>query len=93
MFATALHHHHSGEDAGLWPLLLSRADAAGRTLLEAMEAEHGEIDPILQACAAGFARLAERPDADARAALVVRLVAGGRAWPGTWPTRRPTRSR
>ncbi len=41
-----------------------------------MEAEHGEIDPILQACAAGFARLAERPDADARAALVVRLVAG-----------------
>ena len=41
-----------------------------------MEAEHGEIDPILEACAAGFARLAERPDADARAALVVRLVAG-----------------
>ena len=76
MFATALHHHHTGEDNGLWPLLMSRADAAGRELLEAMEAEHGEIDPILQACAAGFARLAERPDADARAALVVRLVAG-----------------
>ena len=76
LFATALHHHHSGEDAGLWPLLMSRADGAGRALLEAMEAEHGQIDPILQACAAGFSRLAERPDADARAALVVRLVAG-----------------
>ena len=76
LFATALHHHHSGEDAGLWPLLLARVDAADRELLEAMEAEHDEIDPILQACAAGFARLAERPDADARAALVVRLVAG-----------------
>ena len=76
LFATALHHHHSGEDAGLWPLLMSRADSTGRALLEAMEAEHGEIDPILQACAAGFTRLAERADADARAALVVRLVAG-----------------
>ncbi len=76
LFATALHHHHTGEDMGLWPLLMSRADAAGRELLEAMEAEHGEIDPLLEACAAGFARLAERPDADARAALVVRLVAG-----------------
>ncbi len=21
LFATALHHHHTGEDAGLWPLL------------------------------------------------------------------------
>lgn len=76
LFATALHHHHSGEDAGLWPLLMSRADGAGRALLEAMEAEHREIDPILQACGAGFTRLAERADADARAALVVRLVAG-----------------
>src|SRR5688500_17295469 len=25
------HHHHAGEDAGLWPLLLERVDAAGDT--------------------------------------------------------------
>ena len=40
-----------------------------------MEAEHGEIDPLLEACAAGFSRLAEHADDDARAALVVRLSA------------------
>ena len=75
LFATTLHHHHSGEDAGLWPALMARADEEGRATLEAMEAEHAEIDPVLTACTAGFARLAEQPDEDARAALAVRLVA------------------
>ena len=70
-----LHHHHSGEDAGLWPALMDRTDEEGRATLEAMEAEHSEIDPILEACAAGLQRLAEHPDDDARAALAVRLVA------------------
>ena len=70
-----LHHHHSGEDAGLWPFLMERADEQGRATLEAMEAEHGEIDPMLEACTAGFERLAERADDDARAALAVRLCA------------------
>ena len=78
-FATVLHKHHSGEDAGLWPMLLDRVDAAGdpqgRRTLEDMEAEHEEIDPTLRACAEGFARLADHPDADERAALAVRLVA------------------
>ena len=76
LFAQALHHHHSGEDAALWPLLMSRADEEGRKLLQAMEDEHGEIDPILEAVAAGLARLATTPDADTKAALVVRLCAG-----------------
>ncbi len=75
IFSSALHHHHSGEDAGLWPALMDRADEEGRATLEAMEAEHSEIDPILEACAAGLQRLAEHPDDDARAALAVRLVA------------------
>ncbi|WP_082590777.1 hemerythrin domain-containing protein [Phycicoccus sp. Soil748] len=74
-FAAALHHHHSGEDAGLWPLLLDRTDDEGRAILEAMEAEHAEIDPILQACAAGFARLSTHADDDARSALAIRLTA------------------
>ena len=75
LFSHALHHHHTGEDTGLWPLLLERCDAAGRETLEAMEAEHGEIDPLLSACAAGFERLAAHADEDSRAALAVRLVA------------------
>lgn len=74
VFASALHHHHSGEDAGLWPALMERADEAGREVLDAMEAEHAEIDPILEACAAGFRRMAEGADEDARRALAVRLV-------------------
>jgi len=74
VFASALHHHHSGEDAGLWPALMERADEAGREVLDAMEAEHTEIDPILEACAAGFRRMAEGADEDARRALAVRLV-------------------
>jgi iron-sulfur cluster repair protein YtfE (RIC family) len=75
LFAEVLHHHHAGEDAGLWPALMKRADEAGREVLVAMEAEHAEIDPILQACAAGFERLAHHADEDARAALAVRLCA------------------
>jgi Hemerythrin HHE cation binding domain len=78
-FAHVLHNHHSGEDAGLWPLLLERVDAAGdaegRATLEAMEAEHADIDPLLEACARGFARLAEGGTADDRAALAVRTAA------------------
>lgn len=78
-FVDVLHKHHTGEDAGLWPLLLARAAAAGdaeaHTTLDVMEAEHAEIDPLLQACTEGFTRLAERADADARDALEVRVVA------------------
>jgi hypothetical protein len=75
LFAFVLHHHHAGEDAGLWPALVARADDEGRAVLDAMEAEHAEIDPILDACAAGFRRLAGHADEDARCALAVRLVA------------------
>ena len=78
-FSIVLHKHHTGEDAGLWPLLLDRVDAAGdtaaRATLEAMEAEHADIDPLLESCGQGFDRLAATADADARAALEVRLVA------------------
>ncbi|GAB2736602.1 hemerythrin domain-containing protein [Nocardioides pakistanensis] len=75
LFSETLHHHHSGEDAGLWPLLLDRADQEGRETLEAMEAEHAEIDPLLEGCAAGFRRLAATADEDARVALAARLEA------------------
>ena len=75
VFAEALHGHHSGEDAGLWPLLLERGTEDDRETLEAMEAEHAEFEPLLEACEQGFARLAEHADDDARAALAVRLAA------------------
>ncbi len=79
LFATILHHHHSGEDAGLWPSLLDRVDAsgdsAGRATLEAMSVEHAAIDPLLAETTAGFSRLAEVADEQARTALCGALVA------------------
>lgn len=75
LFAEVLHHHHSGEDAGIWPWLRDRCSDEHLAMLDAMEAEHGEIDPLLEACAAGFRRLSESADEAARAALAVRVVA------------------
>lgn len=75
LFAHVLHHHHEGEDTWLWPFLLERASEEDRAVLEAMEAEHADIDPLLEGCAAGLARLAAHADADAKAALAVRVVA------------------
>jgi hypothetical protein len=75
LLAEVLHHHHSGEDAGIWPWLMERVQEKDKATLVAMEAEHGEIDPLLQACGEGFRRLANVADEDARAALTVRIVA------------------
>lgn len=78
-FSMVLHHHHGGEDSGLWPLLQARATEEGAVdaveVLAAMAAEHGQIDPLLASVADGLAVLAESADADARAALEVRASA------------------
>lgn len=51
MFKSQLHAHHTGEDADLWPRM--RARLAGRpddlALLQAMEDEHAQIDPLIAA--------------------------------------------
>jgi hemerythrin-like domain-containing protein len=75
LFSEALHLHHTGEDRGLWPRLLAVATPEEAEVLEAMEAEHEDVDPMLAACAAGFAQLREHADEDARATLAVRLAA------------------
>lgn len=81
-FSEILHHHHSGEDAGLWPFLLERAHPAERHVLHAMEAEHAKIDPLLASCGELFAELAGPAGAagsgrsrdEVRAGLGVRLA-------------------
>jgi hypothetical protein len=79
LFARILHHHHASEDAGIWPLLLDRVDAAGdadgRVTLEAMTAEHGVIDPLLNACAADFRRMTVTPGTATRDALAQHVAA------------------
>lgn len=42
----SLHNHHHGEDERLWPLLRER-DPAGAVVLDALEAEHQQIDPLI----------------------------------------------
>jgi hemerythrin-like domain-containing protein len=57
LFASVLHKHHHGEDVGLWPLLAERG--AGRTVLDALEAEHSVIDPLLASVTADLRALAD----------------------------------
>ncbi|MGY1770332.1 hemerythrin domain-containing protein [Blastococcus sp. SYSU D00813] len=56
LFAGILHKHHAGEDRGMWPLLAERG--ADRTVLEALEADHAGIDPLLTAVRADLEALA-----------------------------------
>ncbi|RJL32589.1 hemerythrin domain-containing protein [Bailinhaonella thermotolerans] len=76
MFKRYLHAHHRAEDEALWPVMTELV--AGRpddlALLEAMEAEHARIDPLLEAIDAA---LADRETGPARlGALVDELRAG-----------------
>jgi hemerythrin-like domain-containing protein len=57
LFAGVLHKHHHGEDVGLWPLLAERG--ADRTVLDALEAEHAVIDPLLASVTADLRTLAD----------------------------------
>lgn len=70
-FAHHLHEHHSVEDRVLWPLLLERVDAAGdeagREVLDAMEAEHALIDPLLERATALVTALAAGATEEVRA--------------------------
>lgn len=55
-FSSGLHHHHTIEDAHIWPVL--RAKLADRpddlAVLDDMEAEHAQIDPTLEALERAF---------------------------------------
>lgn len=69
LFGEILHHHHSGEDAGLWPALRARASEEQLAVLDEMEAEHDGIDPLLEACGRAFEELAAAADDETRARL------------------------
>ena len=67
-----LHAHHSGEDAGLWPLVRRRNPAAAE-LLDSMEADHARIAPAADAVAAAAREYTTTTGDSARAALVEAL--------------------
>lgn len=57
MFKSYLHAHHTSEDELLWPPLSNAlpVDSNGAALLDAMEAEHAAIDPLIDAIDAALA--------------------------------------
>ncbi|GAB3669796.1 hypothetical protein GCM10027589_37960 [Actinocorallia lasiicapitis] len=53
-FAFELHFHHVSEDRLLWPVVRAKLTAADDlALLDALEAEHAQIDPLLAEAATG----------------------------------------
>ncbi|WP_204078915.1 hemerythrin domain-containing protein [Planotetraspora phitsanulokensis] len=67
-----LHHHHSGEDKGLWPLVRGRNPAAG-PLLDSLEADHHRIVPAMETTMAAGRKYADTTTDEARAVLVTAL--------------------
>lgn len=69
LFKKSLHIHHTSEDDALWPVM--RETLADRpddlALLDAMEAEHAAIDPIIEAIDTGTDPLGDLVDAFATA--------------------------
>jgi hemerythrin-like domain-containing protein len=73
-----LHAHHHGEDAGLWPLVRAR-DPRAAAFLDAMEADHARVAPLVDECRAAARHYAAEPSDDARVALLDALRAMGDA--------------
>ena len=74
LFKRELHIHHTAEDEIIWPALRPRLahSASALSVLDAMEAEHELIDPLLASVDAAFAR--QEPAADVIDALTSALT-------------------
>jgi hypothetical protein len=66
-FKNQLHLHHTAEDIALWPALRRQVtDPAEIAVLDAMEAEHARIDPLLAQVDAALAGAGDSGAADSR---------------------------
>jgi hypothetical protein len=75
-FASQLHVHHTAEDSWLWPALRERATRpAEAAVLDAMDAEHARIDPMLDGIEGSLAARARAGLAENAAALTAALTA------------------
>lgn len=58
LFLAVLEDHHTTEDLFLWPVLRDAADESedrdALTVLDAVEREHDELEPLLDACTAAY---------------------------------------
>jgi iron-sulfur cluster repair protein YtfE (RIC family) len=54
--SSSLHHHHTIEDSHIWPVIRAKTDGTPEAeILDAMEAEHSEIDPAIERIEWAFA--------------------------------------
>ena len=76
-FKRQLHLHHTAEDAIVWPALRQRLAHSehAQSVLDAMEAEHAQIDPLLAAVDDAFADAGRRSLGDRVGALTTSLTA------------------
>ncbi len=78
VFKLQLLRHHQAEDACLWPPLRARlaGSAAAMSTLDAMEEEHGLIDPLLAAVDQAFVdqQLSDRHLSDVIGELTAQLT-------------------
>jgi hypothetical protein len=59
MVLEVLHHHHTAEDDTIWPTLVARAPSAAPDL-DALEADHARLDPLIAAAGDTTRPLPER---------------------------------
>ena len=76
-FKRQLHLHHTAEDAIVWPALRQRLAHSehAQSVLDAMEAEHAQIDPLLAAVDDAFADAGRRSLGDRVGSLTTSLTA------------------
>ena len=73
-----LHHHHSAEDATLWPTLLKRAPREVDSVVHLLESQHKVLDVLLDEVSTrldGWTDAADSGDAEVLAAVLQRLAA------------------
>lgn len=66
VFKRQLHIHHTTEDELIWPALRQRLDRSesAQSVLDAMESEHQQVDPLLAAVDSAFESASAVPDGD-----------------------------
>lgn len=67
-----LHHHHTGEDEGLWPLVRERDPSAG-PLLDSLDEDHRRIAPAIETLEAAGRRYADTTSVDKRVVVLAAL--------------------
>jgi iron-sulfur cluster repair protein YtfE (RIC family) len=72
-FSEQLHHHHTGEDEVVWPLLQQRAGDAADKVVAEMAAEHVELGPLLRVVDERFDAYTAAPSAATREPLAAAL--------------------